>query len=158
MRGLIDTAEGPDQVAAVLAHEIGHVEARDTTRNALRAAGSAGLLSLVIGDFAGGAAVVVVAEYTLNASYTREAEAQADLFALDMMAASGTNADALATFFDSLSGVETSMPDLPVYLSSHPETQDRADAARLFAQTQGQTTPILNDAEWAALQNICADG
>ncbi|MFL4469962.1 M48 family metallopeptidase [Tateyamaria armeniaca] len=157
MRGLIDRADSPDQVAAVLAHEIGHVEARDTTRNALRAAGSAGLLALVLGDFAGGSAVVVVAEYTLNASYTREAEAAADIFALNMLEASGTDAEALATFFDSLEGIQRTMPDLPVYLSSHPETTDRADAARAFAETQGRTSPILNDADWAALRNICKD-
>lgn len=157
MRGLIDKATSPDEVAAVLAHEIGHVEARDTTRNALRAAGSAGLLALVLGDFAGGSAVVVVAEYTLNASYTREAEAAADVFALDMLDASGTDAEALATFFDSLDGLERSTPDLPVYLSSHPETSDRAAAARAFAQTQGRTNAILNDSEWAALQGICKD-
>jgi len=85
MRGLIKEASGPDEVAAVLAHEIGHVEARDTTRAALRTAGSAGLLSMVLGDFAGGSGVLVVAEYTLNASYTREAEALADAFAHDML-------------------------------------------------------------------------
>jgi Zn-dependent protease with chaperone function len=155
MRGLIDKARSADEVAAVLAHEIGHVEARDTTRNALRAAGSAGLLSLVLGDFAGGSAVVVVAEYTLTASYTREAEAQADAFALNMLDASETDAEALATFFDSLAGVERILPDLPVYLSSHPETTQRATVAREFARTQGVTTPVLNDAEWKALQNIC---
>jgi len=155
MRGLIDRADGPDQVAAVLAHEIGHVEARDTTRNALRAAGSAGLLALVLGDFAGGSAVVVAAEYTLNASYTREAEAAADVFALNMLEASGTSAKALATFFDSLKGIQRTMPDLPVYLSSHPETTDRAAAARAFAETQDDTRPILNDADWAALRGIC---
>ena len=155
MRGLIDRAKTPDEVAAVLAHEIGHVEARDTTRNALRAAGSAGLLALVLGDFAGGAAVVVAAEYTLNASYTREAEAAADVFALNMMKAAGADAEALATFFDSLDGIERTLPDLPEYLSSHPETADRADSARTFAKTQGRTAPILNYEEWAALQNIC---
>lgn len=157
MRGLIDKAKSPDEVAAVLAHEIGHVEARDTTRNALRAAGSAGLLALVLGDFAGGSAVVVVAEYTLNASYTREAEAAADVFALEMLDRSGTDAAALATFFDSLDDLEKTLPDLPVYLSSHPETVDRAQAARDFARSQGLTNPILNDGEWAALQNICKD-
>ncbi|MEP1200121.1 M48 family metallopeptidase [Tateyamaria sp.] len=155
MRGLLDRAETPDEIAAVLAHEIGHVEARDTTRNALRAAGSAGLLALVLGDFAGGSAVVVAAEYTLNASYTREAEAAADVFALNMMEAAGADAEALATFFDSLDGLERTLPDLPEYLSSHPETTDRAEAARTFAKTQGRTTPILDDKEWAALQNIC---
>ncbi|WP_299723040.1 M48 family metallopeptidase [uncultured Tateyamaria sp.] len=160
MRGLIDRAKTPDEVAAVLAHEIGHVEARDTTRNALRAAGSAGsagLLALVLGDFAGGSAVVVVAEYTLNASYTREAEAAADVFALNMLDASETDAEALATFFDSLDGIERAMPDLPVYLSSHPETIERAEAAREFAKAQGRTSPILNDEDWAALRNICKD-
>ncbi|MEL6453002.1 MAG: M48 family metallopeptidase [Pseudomonadota bacterium] len=155
LRGLIDQADSPDQVAAVLAHEIGHVEARDTTRNALRAAGSAGLLALVLGDFAGGSAVVVVAEYTLNASYTREAEAAADQFALQMMDAAGADAAALGTFFDSLEGLERRMPDLPEYLSSHPETTERADAARRFAQGQGRTSPILSDSEWAALKGIC---
>ncbi len=155
MRGLLDRAKTPDEIAAVLAHEIGHVEARDTTRNALRAAGSAGLLALVLGDFAGGSAVVVAAEYTLNASYTREAEAAADVFALNMMEAAGADAEALATFFDSLDGLERTLPDLPEYLSSHPETTDRAEAARTFAKSQGRTTPILDDKEWAALQNIC---
>lgn len=157
MRGLIDKAKSPDEVAAVLAHEIGHVEARDTTRNALRAAGSAGLLALVLGDFAGGSAVVVVAEYTLNASYTREAEAKADIYALEMLKRSGTDAKALATFFDSLEGEKKALPDLPDYLSTHPETADRAQAARDFAATQGRTKSILNDAEWASLQNICDD-
>ncbi|MEO0746292.1 MAG: M48 family metallopeptidase, partial [Pseudomonadota bacterium] len=68
MRGLIEKADSPDEVAAVLGHEIGHVESRDVTRNALRSAGSAGLLSLVLGDFAGGGAAVLIAEWTLNAS------------------------------------------------------------------------------------------
>tara|TARA_R110002072_G_scaffold39984_1_gene113980 strand:- start:2195 stop:3322 length:1128 start_codon:yes stop_codon:yes gene_type:complete len=156
MRGLIDRADSPDEVAAVLGHEIGHVEARDTTRNALRAAGSAGLLSLVLGDFAGGSAVIVAAEYTLNAAYTREAEAQADLFGLNALKASGTDAAALADFFNKLEGLERMMPELPAYLSSHPDTKARADAARAFAATQGRTKPILDDAEWAALKAICS--
>lgn len=155
MRGLIDRANSPDEVAAVLAHEIGHVEARDTTRNALRAAGSAGLLALVLGDFAGGSAVVVAAEMTLNASYTREAERAADVYALNMMNAAGADAEALANFFDSLSGLERTLPDLPEYLSTHPETADRAAAARAYAKGQGRTSPILNAADWKDLQDIC---
>lgn len=155
VRGLIEAAEGPDEVAAVLAHEIGHVEARDTTRAALRAAGSAGLLSLVLGDFAGGSAVLVAAEYTLNASYTREAEALADIYALEMLRESGTDAGALGRFFGRLANRKGNMPDLPEYLSSHPELNDRAEAARVFAQDQGAVQPILNDGEWQALRKIC---
>lgn len=155
VRGLLDAAEGPDEVAAVLAHEIGHVEARDTTRAALRAAGSAGLLSLVLGDFAGGSAVLVAAEYTLNASYTREAEGAADVFALEMLRESGTDAAALGRFFGRLANRKGQMPELPEYLSSHPALDARADAAQAFAEGQGAVQPILNDGEWQALRNIC---
>ena len=38
-RGMLDAADNPDEIAAVLAHEIGHVAARDPTRIALRSAG-----------------------------------------------------------------------------------------------------------------------
>ncbi|MEM6760644.1 MAG: M48 family metallopeptidase [Pseudomonadota bacterium] len=155
MRGLIEKADGPDEVAAVLGHEIGHVEARDVTRNALRAAGSAGLLSLVLGDFAGGGAAVLLAEWTLNASYTREAEAAADIYALQMLARSGTDATAMARFFDKIAKLQEGGPDLPGYLSTHPESHQRAGLARVFAEDQGVTTPILSAREWKALQDIC---
>lgn len=155
VEGLIKRAKTPDEVAAVLGHEIGHVEARDVTRNALRAAGSAGLLSMVFGDFAGGTAAVVIAEYTLSASYTREAEAEADAFARTMMDAANLSTKGMADFFISIDSLAEDMPSLPVYLSSHPESKARAGLAADFAQTQGNTTPVLSDTEWAALRAIC---
>ncbi len=158
LRGLIDKASSPDEVAAVLGHEIGHVESRDVTRNALRSAGSAGLLSLVLGDFAGGGAAVLIAEWTLNASYTREAEAEADLFALGMLDASGTDANGMADFFDKITELQNRGSAMPGFLASHPDSAGRAAAARAFAERQGYgTTPILSAREWEALQNICDD-
>ena len=47
-QGLIDKAERPDEVAGVIAHEIGHVAHRDGTRSVLQGAG----LSLLFGDAA----------------------------------------------------------------------------------------------------------
>tara|TARA_B110000908_G_scaffold157667_1_gene198010 strand:- start:2552 stop:3691 length:1140 start_codon:yes stop_codon:yes gene_type:complete len=155
VEGLIKQAKSPDEVAAVLGHEIGHVEARDATRGALRAAGSAGLLSMVFGDFAGGTAAVVIAEYTLNSSYTREAEAEADTYARSMLNAANVSTAGMSDFFGSLGDLVSQIPDLPIYLSSHPDTDDRAQRAAEFAQTQGVTTPILDELEWAALQAIC---
>lgn len=155
VEGLIEQATSADEVAAVLGHEIGHVESRDATRGALRAAGSAGLLSMVFGDFAGGTAAVVIAEYTLNASYTREAEAEADTYAREMMDAAGVSTNGMSDFFRSLSDLDSEMPDLPIYLSSHPDTDERADQAADFAQVQGKTTPVLDDIEWDALRSIC---
>ncbi|WP_349539677.1 M48 family metallopeptidase [Sagittula sp. NFXS13] len=153
LRGLLDKANSPEEVAGVLAHELGHVESRDATRLTLRAAGSAGILTMIIGDFTGGAAIALIGENLLSASYTREAEGAADVFALDMLADAQVDADGFADFFGTLAEMEPI--NLPEYLSSHPVTANRAAQAEAFAETQSDTTPILTDAEWRALQSIC---
>ncbi|WP_417211652.1 M48 family metallopeptidase [Antarctobacter sp.] len=153
LRGLLESAQSPDEVAGVLAHEIGHVESRDATRHALRTAGSAGLLTMLIGDFTGGAAIALVGEQLITAAYTRDAEAAADLFALDMLASANVDATGFARFFDELGDLQGI--EIPAYLSTHPVTAERAEQARGFAQTQSGTRPILNKAEWQALRAIC---
>lgn len=154
LRGLLEKANTADEAAGVLAHEIGHVEARDATRNTLRAAGSAGLLSMVLGDFTGGSLAVILAETVLSSSYTREAEDAADAYAMTMLDRADVSAGGLADFFDLVVGLQGDF-QIPEYLSTHPDTQGRADAARDFAAGQGETSPILTDAEWKALQAIC---
>ncbi|WP_306155621.1 M48 family metallopeptidase [Roseovarius sp. MMSF_3281] len=154
MRGLLEDASGPDAVAAVLAHEIGHVEARDATRIALRAAGSAGLLSMVLGDFTGGTIAVVLGERIMQASYTREAEAAADVFALDMLNAAGVDSSGMAEFFDYIGELQGEF-QIPEYLSTHPASEARAERARDNAEGQEGTTPVLGEAAWQALKGIC---
>jgi predicted Zn-dependent protease len=155
MRGLLEDVSGPDAVAAVLAHEIGHVEARDATRIALRAAGSAGLLSMVLGDFTGGTIAVVLGERMMQASYTREAEAAADVFAIDMLNAAGVDSSGMAEFFDYIGELQGDALQIPEYLSTHPASDARAERARENAETQDATTPVLSDADWQALKGIC---
>ena len=155
MRGLLDQASGSDSVAAVLAHEIGHVESRDATRHALRAAGSAGLLSMVLGDVTGGTLAVVLGERLVNTSYTREAEAAADEFALAMLNDARIDSTGMAGFFDHIGEMQAEGPALPEYLSTHPSSEGRAEAARRNAQAQGATRPALDEAGWQALKDIC---
>jgi Zn-dependent protease with chaperone function len=153
MRGLLEQAESADAVAAVLAHEIGHVESRDATRHALRAAGSAGLLSMVLGDFTGGAGVVLISEHLFQAAYTREAEAGADVFALEMLNNADVSSAGMASFFEMLDDGEGL--DLPEYFSTHPASAGRADRAEENAVDQAETVPVLSDDEWADLVGIC---
>lgn len=153
-RGLIEEAGRPEEVAAVFAHEIGHVEARDPTRIALRSAGSIGVLGLLFGDFAGGALVLFLAEQIIRADYTREAEAAADTFAYDALLASNLPPSAIATFFERLT-VDGSDAGILEHLQSHPSLGDRIQAAR-DAEPEGITfDPVLSDEEWVALQKIC---
>jgi Zn-dependent protease with chaperone function len=153
LRGLLDKAGGPDEVAGVLAHEIGHVAARDGTRMSLRGAGSGGMLTMILGDFTGGAALAFVGEHMISSAYSRDAETAADEFALNMLSSAGVSAEGFSTFFSTLDS--QSALELPEYLSSHPVTADRAERARAFAEAQNDAPPILTDAEWTALKNIC---
>jgi len=155
VRGLLDKATSADAVAGVLAHEIGHVENRDATIGALRAAGSAGLLSMVLGDFSGGTLAVLVTEHLISTSYTREAEILADDFALEALHEAEVSSEGLASFFDYILGLEGGGPALPAYLNTHPPSQARADKSRAHAETQSKTSSVLTDAEWTALKAIC---
>ncbi|MEO3416894.1 M48 family metallopeptidase [Roseovarius sp. CAU 1744] len=155
MRGLLDQASGPDTVAAVLAHEIGHVERRDPTRHALRTVGSAGLLSMVLGDFSGGTIAALLGEQLLRASYTREAEADADGFALDMLNAADIDSSGMAEFFEKLEKLEGGLPEVAAYFATHPASAARAQRARDNAARNDNATPALSPAEWQALKNIC---
>ena len=152
-RGLIEAAEAPDEVAAVLAHEIGHVAARDPTRMALRSAGSIGVLGLLFGDFAGGAAVLFLVERLIDASYSREAEAAADRYAQDLMIAADLDPQALARMFERFAAQGGEVPGVLEHFMSHPEILGRIEAAREVPAARG--APVLTRSEWGALRGIC---
>ncbi len=61
-QGLIDRAQSPDELAGVLAHEMGHVAHRDGTRTVLQTAGLSFLFGMMLGDFVGGGAVVIAGQ------------------------------------------------------------------------------------------------
>ncbi|MCF6445934.1 M48 family metallopeptidase [Nereida sp. MMG025] len=157
MRGLLEEAETPEEVAGVLAHELGHVANRDPMRLALRAAGSAGILSLVLGDATGGLVIAGAAEQVLNASHTRAAEADADVFALDMMESANLPPEAFATFFDRLIEEHGDVHGALELVSSHPASARRAERARDRVDQDATYARVLTDDQWQDLRAICAD-
>ncbi|APE42293.1 peptidase M48 Ste24p [Sulfitobacter alexandrii] len=154
-RGLIDAAEGPDEVAAVLAHEIGHVVSRDPTRHALRSAGSIGVLGLLFGDFAGGAAVLFLAERLIAAQYSQEAEAGADRFAHALLDRAAISPGALGDMFEGMRRRFGDSEGVTAHFLSHPRLGERIDAARAAADAEADYRPALTPPEWDALRNIC---
>lgn len=159
--GLLETAESPEEVAGVLAHEIGHVVLRHPTAGTLRAAGTAGILGLLVGDVTGAAAVVAASEAMLSASYRREAEREADAIALEILADAGLPSTPFAGFFLRMrermreEGYEGG--GILEYLASHPALEARAERAETGDTVAGAFRPILDDAGWDALRNICSE-
>lgn len=156
MNGLIDAAESPEEVAAVLAHEMGHVAHRDPTRHALRAVGTFGVLSLVFGDFAGGTLVLMSVNQLVNAQYSQGAESAADSFAHDLLPKAGVSPGAMAPLFERLKAEYGDVEGIASHLASHPALGDRVARAEAAADGyDGDLVPILSAADWQALRAIC---
>ena len=83
--GLVEKSETPDELAGVIAHEIGHVAHRDGTRSILQSAGLSFLFGMLLGDFVGGGAVVIGARAVLQSSYSRDVESAADRYGVELM-------------------------------------------------------------------------
>jgi Zn-dependent protease with chaperone function len=154
--GLLALADTPEEVAGVLAHEIGHVAHRDPTRLTLRSAGVAGILGVFLGDFTGAGATVALSEALLSTGYQREAEAAADEFAFELMMRQGLPTTPFASFFLKLGEQSGETPTLLTHLASHPDLKRRA-AKATTADTIGENTfePALSDQQWVALRGIC---
>ncbi len=152
--GLINAARTPEELAAVMAHEIGHVVSRDPTRHALRSAGSIGVLGLLFGDFAGGAAVLFLTERLINAQYSQAAEETADIFAHELMRLAEIPPSALADMFRRFQELGGDAEGIMAHLSSHPQLRDRIQAAEATEQVQAVST-LLDPAAWNALRAIC---
>ncbi|MCC1491110.1 M48 family metallopeptidase [Cognatishimia sp. F0-27] len=153
--GLIDTAERPEELAAVIAHEIGHVVSRDPTRHALRSAGSIGVLGLIFGDFAGGALVLFLAERLIDAHYSQDAEAAADAFAQEMLIRAEVRPDALADMFERFRAMGGDAEGIVAHFMAHPTLGDRIENARGATPPGFPETRLMNEDDWQTLRRIC---
>jgi Zn-dependent protease with chaperone function len=151
--GLIEKSERADELAGVLAHEIGHVAHRDGTRSILQSAGISFLFGMLLGDFVGGGAVVIGARAVLQSSYSRDVESAADRYGVELMERAGGDPRALGTVLTRLSGAIHPGADI---LSDHPDTQARVDVINTLAKPQATSQPLLEPSEWQALKRICA--
>ncbi len=135
--GTILKARNVSELAGVIGHEIGHVALRHIAQNynkykagslghqaaVLAGAIYGGQLGAQVADLAGGLAIASV----LN-SFGREAEREADDFALEMLPRANYDPHGLPTFFETL--IRQGGPRPPEFLSSHPTTESRLQDTR----------------------------
>ncbi len=151
--GLLQKAQGVDEIAGIIAHELGHVRNRDSLRHLIQAGGTSFLAGLLFGDVIGGGAVIFATQSLLNASYSREAERNADASAIATLRALGRSPKPAGVLLLRVTGTQANRgSDI---LASHPLTEERLAA---MAKADGPNTgaDILSTAEWQALKNICS--
>jgi Zn-dependent protease with chaperone function len=150
--GMLQKAKSVDEVAGVVGHELGHVQHRDVMRRIIQLGGTSYLIGLLFGDITGGGAMVYIGRQLFETSYSRENERDADEFAALAMTKLGRSPKPMGEFLARVTG--TMDGKLPSIFSSHPLSKDRL--ARMTQHDRPVTgAPILSDAEWQALRNIC---
>ena len=155
LNGLLNKAENVDEIAGVLAHELGHLKHHDNMRGLIYNGGTSFLMGLLFGDVTGSSAVIFASRSLVEASYTRDAETAADTFAIEVMHALGRSPKPAAELMFRITGKEGGSGF--TILASHPLTEDRL--ARMTKEDRPASgPPLLTAGEWTALKKICGGG
>ncbi len=121
--GLLKFAESPDEVAAVLAHEIGHAENKHVVKRLAKELGVALLFSIL----SGGDAVVLneVARTATSTVFDREQEREADDYCMSLMEKAKLNPKSLATFFRRVDEMTGDVDNNMEIIMTHPNNNSR---------------------------------
>jgi Zn-dependent protease with chaperone function len=132
--GLLKKADSVNELAAVLAHEVQHVERRHALKNMLNSAGVASVVLMVLGD--ANAVMMVIAQQVSSQYFSRQVEAEADLKGAELLNQKHIDASGMVSFFKKMDAVykDTEDNSVPGWLSSHPETLARIKFAEQFVK------------------------
>jgi beta-barrel assembly-enhancing protease len=168
--GLIIITRNEDELAAVMAHEIGHITQNHLQRAYESAKKDTPLMALVAlgaiaaGGAAGGqaaAAALLGGQGLLmqkEINFTRKDEAEADRTGIMTLSKSGFDPNAMASFFQRMEDVMSADAggiDVPSLLLDHPVTSQRisdakARASALIAEQKQQPSGnLLDKSSWA---------
>jgi Zn-dependent protease with chaperone function len=152
-RGLTALAEGPDEIAGVLAHELEHVRQRHVMAGFVRGTLLSTLWAVSVGDYAGLMVIDPSTAFQIaTLEFSRDDEAEADAGALAMLQRAHIDSEGFARFFERLEGDEGN--EIPEWMSSHPASGQRAAAAASGLEAE-DSQPALSDEQWLAVQHAC---
>ncbi len=159
-RELIEKADAPEEVAGVLAHEIGHVYHLHPEAQLVRLTGMQVLASIFTGSN-GGNTTTNAALLATILTYSRSAEAEADAYARETMVKASIDPMGLKVFFEKIlkiqgdmKGSSSTFKALGNLFSTHPGTEERIK--EITPLPAGQVAvPALTPDEWQALKTIC---
>jgi predicted Zn-dependent protease len=145
---IIAQASSPDEVAGVLAHEMGHVIEEHPTQALVETVGY-GIFNFIT---PGSDETEHVAQTLLTSHYSRNHELDADRHGVALLNAAGVDSRGVFSFFDRIKEAGDDIPGAVEFLSTHPSGETRREN---IEGVVGEGEPALSEAEWKAVQEIC---
>ncbi len=143
---LVHLVDQPEELDAVLLHEIAHVTQRHGLQQVIQASTISVIVSLALGDISGvGELVAGVPVFLMQSSYSRAHESAADELAFARMRRLGIDTAHFARIIRKLSLLEPDAQPSTIngtrraaeYLSSHPDSERRARRALELSTSGG---------------------
>jgi len=133
--GILKVAKNQDQLATVIGHEVGHVQAHHSAERLSQQ--TAAQAALLVGAIAAGTSdntqkgLVVGAlgaglTYGVLMPFSRTQESEADMIGLKLMAKAGFNPDESVDLWQNMAAADKNKT--PEFLSTHPSDQTRMNA------------------------------
>lgn len=145
---LVKLVEADEELLAVLAHEAGHHEHRHGMRQALQSSAVVVVAGFLFGDLSGtGSLSVSIPVILLESGFSRDHEREADAFAFRLLEERGMSPAEFGKVMGRLSKHYGESSDGAfTYLSTHPATAERIEAANRAAEESGEGAEDVGDA------------
>jgi len=155
--GLMKDLDDESQLAAVLAHEVGHVTARHSTERLTTLYGYQLLASLLLGDdpnfWAG--LVADIFSTTGMLAYSRKNEYEADELGATYANAAGYDPGGMTDLLGKLAGMEQREPSkLEELLATHPPTSERLSRVKGMVAGMASTGTARNEAAYRRIKGM----
>ncbi len=136
--GLVDFCESPEELAAILSHEIGHAEKRHVVSKLGKELG----LSILFSVISGGDGVMIseIGRTALSTVFDRGQEKEADDFSFALMEKAKLNPKSMSAFMRRLREKYASVEkysEKMEWLSTHPNTSSRIKSALEYKTAPG---------------------
>jgi Zn-dependent protease with chaperone function len=126
--GMAQLAHNDEELVAVLAHEIGHIENRHTLRQVLQNSASALIVAAVGGDvFSSSSFAATFPTLLIQTKFSRDFEREADDYSVRYLEAHAIPTQRLADILTRLTEAHHAQADGVDYLSTHPATRERVE-------------------------------
>ncbi|WP_321392574.1 M48 family metallopeptidase [uncultured Desulfuromusa sp.] len=151
--GLLQQVKSENELAMVLAHELGHFAHRDHMRSLGRGLGLAVATNLLFGEDNAASELASKALLSFQVKYSQAQESAADQFGLDLLTKRYGHAGGSTDFFSRLA--KDAGSKLPYILASHPHPQARIDALKQRIKAENyqlkKVIPLANELRQAVI-------